>query len=168
MKPGLKLMILSIRQFMEDLCEILKNFIKIACSPALLFLAVAVIQGMSLLRNYFADPVCGRILNIGMDFNVLINCDSAVFMKDAQNPMRLFDGQSVYQDRPGHASVIWFVGNFLKRIGFPNQTREIVGTSGAVTQYDSVFYLSFLLLNFLVLCQNREQRPKLFILFVLI
>ena len=86
-----------------------------------------------------------------MNFNVLINCDSAVFMKDAQNPMRLFEGQSVYQDRPGHAIVIWVMGNILKLVGFPNQTREIIGTSGVVTQYESVFYISFLFLNFFIL-----------------
>jgi hypothetical protein len=129
----------------------LKNFLKIARPSALLFLAVAVIQGMSLLRNYSSEPVCGRILNIVMNFNVLVNCDSAVFMKDAQNPSRLFNGQSVYQDRPGHAGVIWVVGNILKIVGFPNQTREIIGTSGVATQYESIFYISFVLANFIIL-----------------
>ena len=129
----------------------MKNFLKIVRPSALLFLAVAVIQGMSLLRNYSSEPVCGRILNIVMNFNVLVNCDSAVFMKDAQNPSRLFNGQSVYQDRPGHAGIIWVVGNILKIVGFPNQTREIIGTSGVATQYESIFYISFVLTNFIIL-----------------
>jgi hypothetical protein len=81
----------------------------------------------------------------------MINCDSAVFMKDAQSPSRLFDGESVYQDRPAHALLAWVISNFLKVIGFPNLSREIVGNSGETTLYQSAFYLSFLILNLLIL-----------------
>jgi hypothetical protein len=109
------------------------------------------IQGISLLRNYPTDPACGRVLNVFWNFNVLINCDSAIFMRDAQNPVRLFDGQSVYQDRPAHAAIVWIIGSFLKLIGFPNQAREIIGNSGVATTYESVFYVSFLLLNIIIL-----------------
>lgn len=81
----------------------------------------------------------------------MINCDSAVFMKDAQSPSRLFDGQSVYQDRPAHALFVWVMSNFLKVIGFPNSSREVIGNSGGITLYQSTFYLSYLIINLLIL-----------------
>jgi hypothetical protein len=57
----------------------------------------------------------------------------------------------VYQDRPAHAFLAWASGSILRLIGFPNQTREILGNSGTGTQYESVFYISFLLINYLTL-----------------
>jgi hypothetical protein len=72
-------------------------------------------------------------------------------MKDAQNPTRFFDGQSVYQDRPLHALLAWCLGSFLKLIGFPNTSRLVEGNSGQTTLYESAFYLSYIFLNFLIL-----------------
>ena len=111
---------------------------------------VFLVQGLSLFRSYPSSPVCGRVINILGSLNVLINCDSAVFMKDAQNPMRMFDGLSVYQDRPAHSILVWLSGSLLRLLGFPNQSREIVGTSGQTTSYDSIFYLSYIALNFII------------------
>lgn len=112
---------------------------------------VVLIQSASLFRSFPSNPACGRVLNVFANLNVLINCDSAVFMKDAQSPSRLFDGQSVYQDRPAHALFVWVMSSFLKVIGFPNTSREIVGNSGEVTLYQSTFYLSYLIINLLIL-----------------
>ncbi len=114
-------------------------------------LVAALIQSASLFRNFPSNPACGRVLNVFANLNVLINCDSAVFMKDAQNPSRLFNGESVYQDRPAHALVAWIMSNFLKVIGFPNSSQEIVGNSGESTIYQSAFYFSFLSINLLIL-----------------
>lgn len=112
---------------------------------------VVLIQSASLFRILPTNPACGRVLNLIASLNVLINCDSAVFMKDAQSPERLFDGQSVYQDRPGHALLVWIMSSFLKVFGFPNISREVVGNSGDLTLYQSAFYFSFLVINLLVL-----------------
>lgn len=112
---------------------------------------VVLIQGVSLFRNYPTNPACGRVLKLFASLNVIINCDSAVFMKDAQSPDRLFNGQSVYQDRPGHALLVWAMSSFLKIFGFPNISREIVGNSGDITLYQSAFYFSYLFINLLVL-----------------
>ena len=114
-------------------------------------LVAILIQSASLFRNFPSNPACGRVLNVFANLNVLINCDSAVFMKDAQNPSRLFNGDSVYQDRPAHALFAWIMSNFLKVIGFPNSSQEIVGNSGESTIYQSAFYFSFLSLNLLIL-----------------
>lgn len=120
--------------------------------PLILTMAgLIVIQCISLFRNFPSNPACGRVLNVIANLNVLINCDSAVFMKDAQNPTRFFDGQSVYQDRPLHALLAWCLGSFLKLIGFPNTSRLVEGNSGQTTLYESAFYLSYVFLNFLIL-----------------
>jgi len=108
------------------------------------------VQFLSLFRNYPSSPTCGRVINIFSNLNVLINCDSALFMKDAQNPMRIFGGLSVYQDRPAHSILVWLNGSLLRLLGFPNQSREIVGTSGQTTTYESIFYLSYIALNFII------------------
>ena len=113
--------------------------------------AVVLIQSASLFRSFPSNPACGRILNVFANLNVLINCDSAVFMKDAQSPSRLFDGESVYQDRPAHALSVWTMSNILKVIGFPNSSREIIGNSGETTLYQSAFYFSYLMINLLIL-----------------
>jgi len=116
-----------------------------------MLVGLAVIQSISLFRNFPSNPACGRVLNVVGNLNVLINCDSAVFMKDAQNPSRFFNGDSVYQDRPLHALFAWGLGNFLKLIGFPNTSRLIEGNSGQTTLYESAFYLSYLIINLLIL-----------------
>jgi hypothetical protein len=112
---------------------------------------VFLVQGLSLFRSYPSSPVCGRVINVLGNLNVLINCDSAIFMKDAQNPMRMFVGSSVYQDRPAHSALVWLIGSLLRFIGFPNQSREIVGTSGQITTYESIFYLIFVAINFIII-----------------
>lgn len=112
---------------------------------------VVLIQSASLLRSFPTNPACGRVLNVFANLNVIINCDSAVFMKDAQSPSRLFDGESVYQDRPAHALLVWAMSSFLKFFGFPNESREIMGNSGDVTSYQPTFYLSYLVINLLIL-----------------
>lgn len=117
-----------------------------AITATLIFL----VQGLSLFRSYPSSPVCGRVINILGSLNVLINCDSAIFMKDAQNPMRMFDGLSVYQDRPAHSALVWLSGTLLKFTGFPNQSQEIVGTSGQSTTYESIFYLTYVAVNFII------------------
>jgi hypothetical protein len=120
--------------------------------PLILFVVFLVfIQGISLFRSYPLNPTCGRVINLFLNANVLINCDSAVFMRDAQNPLRLFDGQSVYQDRPAHAVLVWIVGNVLKVINFPNEIRSIIGNAGLATPYESIYYVSYLGINLLII-----------------
>lgn len=72
-------------------------------------------------------------------------------MKDAQSPSRLFNGESVYQDRPAHALLVWIMSSFMKFLGVPNESQEIIGNSGDVTTYQSTFYLSYLVINLLIL-----------------
>jgi hypothetical protein len=114
---------------------------------SLMGILLILVQSISLFRTYPSSPACGRVMNLLGSLNVLINCDSAVFMKDAQDPSRVFEGTSVYQDRPAHSTLAWVIGSILKWLGIPNQTREVVGNSGQVTNYESIFYLSYLVIN---------------------
>ena len=118
---------------------------------SLMGILLLLVQSISLFRTYPSSPACGRVMSLFGGLNVLINCDSAVFMKDAQDPSRVFEGVSVYQDRPAHSTLAWVIGSFLKWLGFPNQTREVIGNSGQLTNYESIFYLSYLLINLSIL-----------------
>ena len=117
----------------------------------LLALLVFFIQLISLFRTLPAVPACGKIQSLGHGAHVLINCDSAVFMKDAQNPKRLFNGQSVYQDRPLYASLNWLISTPLIHLGVPNNEIIVTGNSGVPTSYSEIFYLTYLLINFCIL-----------------
>jgi hypothetical protein len=101
-------------------------------------LLVIFVQSFSFFRSFPTSPVCGRVINVFADLHVLINCDSAVFMKDAQDPSRVFDGKSVYQDRPAHSVLAWILAMTMKLFGLPNEAREVVGTSGQTTIYGTL------------------------------
>ena len=116
-----------------------------------LIVFVLLIQAVSLFRSLPDIPACGKIQNLGHGARVLINCDSAVFMKDAQNPLRLLNGQSVYQDRPLYATTNWLLSTFLTKIGIPSKNIVVTGNSGVPTSYSEIFYLSYLFINFLIL-----------------
>jgi hypothetical protein len=100
-------------------------------------------QIVSLFRNYPTDHPCGRVLSVTSGLNVLINCDSAVYMKDAQDPSRLFDGTSVYQDRPIPTLLVASLGKLWQLLNLPDFSREIVGNSGSITTYYFSYYLLF-------------------------
>ena len=122
------------------------------------------LQIVSLFRNYPLNHPCGRVLDITRGMEVLINCDSAVYMKDAQSPSRLFNGQSVYQDRPlptllvAAATKLW---HFLK---LPDYNRDVVGNSGIVMNYSLITYIFFLILSALVLCISCWLGIKTFLI----
>ena len=113
-------------------------------------LLTLIVQSFSFFRDFPTSPVCGRVVSIFAELSVLINCDSAVFMKDAQDPSRVFEGISVYQDRPAHSVLAWILATTMKLFGVPNQSREIVGTSGQTTIYETLYYGSYILINLTV------------------
>jgi hypothetical protein len=123
---------------------------KKACAVGLLGLVLA-IQIISLFRTLPSTAACGRIKDLGHGAHVLINCDSAVFMKDAQNPERFINGTSVYQDRPLYGTLNWVISETLIKVGIPNHTIPIVGNSGSTTYYSEIFYFGYLIINFAIL-----------------
>jgi hypothetical protein len=79
--------------------------------------------------------------------SVLINCDSAVYMKDAQNPIRLVNGESVYQDRPIPTLLVAMLAKFWHFLNLPDYYREVQGNSGQIVTYSIVTYIIFLALS---------------------
>jgi hypothetical protein len=105
------------------------------------------IQIISLFRSYPLDHPCGRVLDINSVMSVLINCDSAVYMKDAQNPIRLVNGDSVYQDRPIPTLLVAMLAKFWHFLNLPDYYREVQGNSGQIVTYSLVTYIIFLALS---------------------
>jgi hypothetical protein len=105
------------------------------------------IQIISLFRSYPLDHPCGRVLDINSVMSVLINCDSAVYMKDAQNPIRLVNGESVYQDRPIPTLLVAMLAKFWHFLNLPDYYREVQGNSGQIVTYSIVTYILFLALS---------------------
>lgn len=134
----------------REFYSILKNLMKTSKIFTLVTMIILAIQTASLFRSFPPNPACGRVLNVFANLKVLINCDSAVFMKDAQDTSRLIDGESVYQDRPAHAFTVSALGNLMKVFGFPNTSRAITGNSGEIIVYQSAYYFSYLILNLLI------------------
>ena len=105
------------------------------------------IQIISLFRSYPLDHPCGRVLDVNSVMSVLINCDSAVYMKDAQNPIRLVNGESVYQDRPIPTLLVAMLAKFWHFLNLPDYYREVQGNSGQIVTYSLVTYIIFLALS---------------------
>jgi hypothetical protein len=105
------------------------------------------IQIISLFRSYPLDHPCGRVLDINSVMSVLINCDSAVYMKDAQNPIRLVNGDSVYQDRPIPTLLVAMLAKFWHFLNLPDYYREVQGNSGQIVTYSLVTYIIFIALS---------------------
>ena len=112
---------------------------------------ILVVQLFSLFRSYPTSHPCGRVVNLNQWMNVLINCDSAVYMKDAQSTTRLFNGESVYQDRPLPTLIISAFTKVWHFIKLPDFYYDVIGNSGKITSYSLITYLSFLTLNALLL-----------------
>jgi hypothetical protein len=116
-----------------------------------LTLFALILQVVSLFRSYPLNPPCGRVLEITKGVGMLINCDSAVYMKDAQMPIRLFNGESVYQDRPLPTLLVSLFAKIWHFLNLPDYHRDVVGNSGVVVTYSLVTYALFLLLSAIIL-----------------
>ena len=123
------------------------NKIFAKCTYIKLTMFALILQLVSLFRNYPLNPPCGRVLEITKGIGVLINCDSAVYMKDAQSPSRLFNGESVYQDRPLPTLLVSLFAKIWHLFNLPDYRRDIVGNSGVVVNYSLVTYVLFLILS---------------------
>ena len=115
------------------------------------FLLAIGLQIFSLFRNYPENPKCGKLVEPFGGLSVLINCDSAVFMKDADSPTRLFDGTSDYQDRPAHAFLISTILKLYRFLNLPDKEFNVTGLSGSQYSYSAISYILFVGFNLLVL-----------------
>ena len=118
---------------------------KYSCMPYIL--VALVLQLISLFRKYPINHPCGRVVSVNNYLSLIINCDSAIFMKDAQDPIRLFNGSSVYQDRPLPTLIVSILSKVWHYFSFPDYYRNVVGNSGISYNYSLVTYGFFLLIN---------------------
>ena len=116
-----------------------------------IFVSVLVLQLYSLIRNYTEAPKCGKFVEPIARLKVLINCDSAVFMKDAEEPKRLFDGTSDYQDRPAYSLINSLLLKVSRIFSLPEEIFPVKGVSGEIYNYSSTAYIIFILLNSIIL-----------------
>lgn len=127
-----------------------------------IFVSVMVLQLYSLIRNYTEAPKCGRFVEPIARLKVLINCDSAVFMKDADSPTRLFNGDSDYQDRPAYSLVNALLLKILRFFNLPEKIFPVKGISGETYDYSSTAYVIFVVLNLIVLMLAIMLGAKVF------
>jgi hypothetical protein len=116
-----------------------------------IYLGVVFVQILSLFRSYGEIPDCTRLVGVTKSVNVLVNCDSSVFMKDAQHPMRVFNGVSDYQDRPIYSLLASLVNLFFELLQLPSQNFDVIGNSGNSHVYTSTIFLSFIVINSILL-----------------
>jgi len=109
------------------------------------------LQVVSLFRNYPEVHPCGKLVKVNSSLKVLINCDSAVFLKDVQFPSRLINGSSDYQDRPLPTLVVAGFNRLWEYFSLPNKYDSVLGNSGKYFTYSSSSYLLFIIfVNMLV------------------
>lgn len=138
-------------------------------SNTIIFLSLVFVilslQAFSLVRDYSTPPPCTRVVNVTENFKVLINCDSALFMKDADQPTRLFTGQSGYQDRPLNAITAHVISRFISTLGITDQQLTVTGNSGSSYTYSTNIYIAYILINVLVLILTISLLFKVYIQF---
>ena len=129
----------------------------------LLGLIILTIQIVSLFRHYPKLPACGKVIHIFKPLNILINCDSAVFMRDGNNPVRVFQGSSPYGDRPLHSSLAWTVQRLLTLIKVPDFHKVVIGNSGVPYNYSLQLYLILEVMNLIILVMATVLIAKIFL-----
>ena len=120
------------------------------------------IQFVSLVRSYPSNPPCGKVVEISTHLNVLVNCDSAIFLKDSDNPARLFNGESNYVDRPLFSLLVKLIYKTVKILSGLNFRRTITGLSGETYSYSLIQFSIYILFNFLALLAAGILVVKLF------
>jgi hypothetical protein len=68
-------------------------------------------------------------------------------MKDAQNPVRLVNGESVYQDRPLPTLLVAALSKFWHFLNLPDYYRDVQGNSGQMVTYSLITYVIFFALS---------------------
>lgn len=108
-------------------------------------------QSISLFRAYPPHPPCGQTVKIAKMFEILVNCDSAQFMKDADSPERLINGKSDYADRPMFAYSAGAFAKLIMAIGVRDHRREVLGSSGSIYSYSYITFAVYIIFNLLIL-----------------
>lgn len=125
------------------------GLIKTQNQKSFLYLAVFILSFLtSILWRNFSPPPCTAVVEAPLKASIVINCDSAQFMQDSQNPSRLLEAQTSYQDRPLYSLTARLFSNILTPI--VPQSREFHNAQHESIQFQYANFISFILLHSVV------------------
>ena len=119
---------------------------------------VLLTQSLTLVSKQNTNEYCGPTLHFFHIFHLHVICDSYWFMMDAQNPTRLLHGgsqlnesNSILQSRPLLPVIAYLFSQIIKTIPFLDKYISYSGVDGIEVQYSVSIYLSYLLLNIIIM-----------------
>lgn len=122
---------------MKKVTEILER----ALTPTLMVL----VSIISILFREFDAPDCTKAVEGPLGTRFIFNCDSAQFMQDSQDPSRLFNANTSYQDRPLYSLLAYalsrLVGLFIKG------ERDFINSEGTSIGFQYANLVSYLLIH---------------------
>lgn len=122
------------------------GLIKTQNQKSFLYLAVFILSFLTtILWRSFSPPPCTAVVEAPLKASIVINCDSAQFMQDSQNPSRLLEAQTSYQDRPLYSLTARLLSNILTPI--VPQSREFHNAQHESIQFQYANFISFILLH---------------------
>ena len=124
---------------------------KKAHAHSYLLTLILVSQVITLIKPDRDKFYCSTVITRLEVFHFHINCDSPIFLLDAQNPQRLINGESVYADRPIYSLLNHLVLRFLEVIRFPTHEIEYFGQDGKPVNYLLENYAIYIAINLTIL-----------------
>jgi len=119
---------------------------------------VLLTQSLSLVGGQNEKEYCGPTLHFLNFFHLHVICDSYWFMMDAQDPKRLLHGgsqltesNSILQSRPLLPLVAYLFSKIINTLPSLDRNIPYSGVDGFQVQYSVSVYLSYLLLNLIIM-----------------
>jgi hypothetical protein len=137
-------LILKLRAWRANLKSLLKIVRKDLWAYLMVLSAMALIPFLS-----FNPPPCTRAVTGPLSSNLIFNCDSAQFMQDSQNPSRLMNSETSYQDRPLYALLAKLISIPLKPLISGSQS--FTNSKGVLVDFFLANLIAFWIIHFVVL-----------------
>ena len=119
---------------------------------------VLITQSLSLVGGQNEKEYCGPTLYILNFAHLHVICDSYWFMMDAQDPKRLLNGgseltgtNSILQSRPLLPLVVYLFSKIINLLPSLDRNIPYSGVDGFQVQYSVSVYLSYVLLNLIIM-----------------
>jgi hypothetical protein len=103
----------------------------------------------SILFRSFVPPACTKAVSGPLGTTFVFNCDSAQFMQDSQNPARIFNAETSYQDRPLYAMLSHGISILLRP--FLSGSETFTNAEGQLIQFKYSNLTAFLLIHFVII-----------------
>lgn len=116
-----------------------------------LVLILVLIQVVTVLKKATDSYHCSTVITKLKFLHFHLNCDSPIFLLDAQHPTRFINGASMYQDRPIYSLINNLLFTFAKQLHLPLHPFAYSGSDEITTTYYLENYAIFILENLLIL-----------------